>query len=146
LHAETQVKRLLIVLLVLSACRPIPSTVVTGASSPEGAVDAFIKAAAAQDLQAMGAVWGTARGAARETIERSELERRELIMIRLLCQEEFRVVSAAPGVDGRRALRLDMTRAGRTVPVTFTTIQGPGARWYVEDVEVAKLQELCTSR
>jgi hypothetical protein len=39
-----------------------------------------------------------------------------------------------------------MTRAGRTVPVTFTTIRGPEDRWYVEDVEVVKLQELCTSR
>jgi hypothetical protein len=30
--------------------------------------------------------------------------------------------------------------------VTFTTIRGPEDRWYVEDVEVVKLQELCTSR
>lgn len=139
-------KRLIVLLLLVSACRPIASGPVTGAASPERAVDAFIAAAQAQDLQALGGIWGSAKGPARETMDRAELEQRELILIRLLCQEQARVTSSTPGTEGRRILRLDMTRAGRTVPVTFTTIRGPEERWYVEDVEVVKLQELCTSR
>jgi len=141
------VKRSITVLLFLvAACRPIASGTVTGAASPERAVDAFISAAKAQDLQALGGIWGTAKGPARESMARAELEQRELILIRLLCQEESRVVSSTPGTEGRRILKLDLTRAGRTVPVTFTTIRGPEDRWYVEDVDVVKLQELCTSR
>jgi hypothetical protein len=141
------VKRSIAVLLFLaSACRPIASGPQTGATSPEGAVDAFISAAKAQDLQALGGIWGSAKGPARATMPRAELEQRELILIRLLCQDESRVTSSTPGTEGRRILKLDMTRAGRTLPVTFTTIRGPEDRWYVEDVEVVKLQELCTSR
>ncbi len=140
-------KRSIAVLLFLaSACRPIASGPQTGATSPEGAVDAFISAAKAQDLQALGGIWGSAKGPARATMPRAELEQRELILIRLLCQDESRVTSSTPGTEGRRILKLDMTRAGRTLPVTFTTIRGPEDRWYVEDVEVVKLQELCTSR
>lgn len=140
-------KRSIAVLLFLaSACRPIASGPQTGATSPEGAVDAFISAAKAQDLQALGGIWGSAKGPARATMPRAELEQRELILIRLLCQDESRVTSSTPGNEGRRILKLDMTRAGRTLPVTFTTIRGPEDRWYVEDVEVVKLQELCTSR
>jgi hypothetical protein len=141
------VKRSIAVLLFLaSACRPIASGPQTGATSPEGAVDAFISAAKAQDLHALGGIWGSAKGPARATMPRAELEQRELILIRLLCQDESRVTSSTPGTEGRRILKLDMTRAGRTLPVTFTTIRGPEDRWYVEDVEVVKLQELCTSR
>jgi hypothetical protein len=139
-------KRLFVLLFVLTACRPIPSGSVTGATSPERAVDAFIAAAKAQDLQALGGVWGTARGAARETMARDELEKRELILIRLLCQDRASVTGSTPGPDGRRLLTLDMSRGGRTVPVTFTAVRGPQERWYVEDVEVARLQDLCTSR
>lgn len=140
-------KRSIAVLLFLaSACRPIASGPQTGATSPERAVDAFISAAKAQDLQALGGIWGSVKGPARATMPRAELEQRELILIRLLCQDESRVTSSTPGTEGRRILKLGMTRAGRTVPVTFTTIRGPEDRWYVEDVEVVKLQELCTSR
>lgn len=140
-------KRLIgLVFLAVSACRPISTVPAGGAASPERAVDAFLAAAKAQDLQALGGVWGTARGPARETMPREELERRELILIRLLCQDRAQVTSSSAGTDGRRVLRLDMTRGTRTVPVTFTTIQGPEQRWYVEDVEVVKLQELCTAR
>jgi hypothetical protein len=137
---------LAVVLVVLTACRPSTAGTVTGASTPESAVNAFLMAAKAQDLQAMSQVWGTSRGAAAATMERNEMERRELVLIRLLCHESAAITGSTPGTDGRRLLRLDMTRAGRTVPVTFTTVQGPRERWYVEDLEVLKLQELCNTR
>jgi hypothetical protein len=117
-----------------------------GASSPEAAVNAFMTAAKAQDLQAMSEVWGTSRGSVRETMERTEMERRQLVLISLLCQEGSQLLGSTPGTDGRRLLRVEMTRSNRTVPVIFTTVRGPGDRWFVEDLEVLRLQELCAGR
>ncbi len=132
--------------ILLTACRPGGATQVMGASSPEAAVNTFMTAAKAQDLQAMSEVWGTARGSVRETMDRSEMERRQLVLISLLCQDGSRLAGSTPGTDGRRILRIEMTRGSRTVPVTFTTIRGPGDRWFVEDIEVLRLQELCSGR
>jgi hypothetical protein len=131
---------------LLTACRPGGRGPLAGAASPEGAVTAFLSAAAAQDLQAMSLVWGTARGPVRNTMERSEMERRQLVMIRLLCQDGARPMGTSTGTDGRRLVRYELALRGRTQPVTFTTVPGPQGRWFVEDLEVLRLQELCIGR
>ncbi len=58
-----------------------PRGQMTGAASPHLAVEQFMAAARAQDLQAFSAVWGSERGAARDVVDRSQLEKRELTMM-----------------------------------------------------------------
>jgi hypothetical protein len=139
------VKRLTaVVVLLLAACRGAPSGLMTGASSPEAAVTAFIGAAKAQDLQAMASVWGTNKGSVRETLSRAEIERRELILIRLLCQDEFRIVRKEPGLDGQQFVHVELMRRGGTLARRFTTVTGPGDRWYVYDFPVDDvIQQFC---
>jgi hypothetical protein len=122
----------------------------TGASSPRAAVDGFLGAVKAQDLQAMSTVWGNVKGPARDAIERAELEKRELIMQCYLNHDSYRIVSEAPGEASRRVFRVALTRKTSRGPLTretkFTTLEGPGARWYVEDVELAPAADLCKQK
>lgn len=120
-----------------------PTPAAVGAATPEAAVTAFLAAAKDRDLQAMSVVWGTAKGPARETMARAELERRELIMMQVLCPEQSRVVERQPGEAGKVVLRMELSRPGMTKTPRFTTVAGPGGRWYVEDFEIASLQDFC---
>jgi hypothetical protein len=102
----------------------------------------------ARDLQAMSAVWGSARGSVRETMSRDQMEKSGTIVMGLLCPEGFRVLGSSAGDAGRRVIRGQMTRGQRTIDVTFVTVQGPASRWYVEDVPLngdlpQRLQSFC---
>jgi hypothetical protein len=141
------VKRLATVLLVLAAACARGGTTgsapATGASSADAALNAFIAAAKAQDLQAMSAIWGTADGLARDNLSREELERRELIMMRMLCQDSHQVLGRSPGIEGRQILRTELTRGAAKVTINVTTVRSGAGRWYVEDLELEKLQAFC---
>lgn len=134
----------LVLVVLLAACSGAATGSMTGESTPEAATTAFINAAKAQDLQAMTAVWGTSRGSVRETRSRSENERLAIIVAQLLCQDQFRIVGKAPGVDGRQLVRVELQKGASTLPRRVTTVQGPGQRWYVEDFEMdASIQQFC---
>ena len=143
-------KLVVAVLLVMgSACKSAPVAQggpTTGASSPKAAVDGFLGAVKAQDLQAMSNVWGNKKGPARAAIERSELEKRELIMQCYLGHDSYNVLNDSPGEGGRRLFRVSLTKGRLTRETKFTTIEGPSGRWYVEDVDLAPTSDLCKSR
>lgn len=137
-------------LLTVVACATTPSPGVTpstndgaGAMAPRLAVDAFLDAVRTEDLQAMGATWGTVRGPARETIERTELEKRVIILQCYLQHDSYRVLSEVPGDEGRRVVRVEITRGTQKRQPSLHTVQGPGGRWYVENVELAAVRDFC---
>jgi hypothetical protein len=149
------VKRLGTVLLVvllgnLAACHNSGSASgsVTGATSAEGAVNAFLAAAKARDLQALSAVWGTARGSVRETMDRTSMETRGTIIMGLLCPDESHVTGWSAGTGAQRNVRAQMKRGTKVIDVEFVTIPGPAKRWYVQDFPVngdlpQRLQAFC---
>jgi hypothetical protein len=148
------VRKLVVALLLLGACRsagtPTPATTTTGGSatgavSPRSAVDGFLRAVKAQDLQAMSGYWGRKQGPARDAIPRDELEKRELIMQCYLTHDRYSVVNEIAGEGGRRVVRVALTRGQLTRETTFTTIQGPASRWYVEEVDLAATADLARS-
>jgi hypothetical protein len=142
---ETVVHRTALVLLIaLAACHNAPrGSDVTGAPTPALAVERFLGSAKAQDLQAMSTVWGTARGAARDVTDRSQLERRELIMICYLTHDTYKVQSEGPAQQGKRAFVVELRKGPMARSTTFTTVVGPSSRWYVEEVKLEPLTDLC---
>ena len=134
-------------LVVVAACHsgatPAPTS---GASSPTAAVNAFLAAGKAQDLQAMGAVWGTAKGPARTGLSGVELanyEKNELIMVHLLCQDQSRIVGESQAPMGNRTVTVELKHGSNTATLDFTTVVGPASRWYVGNFQIEKLQGLC---
>jgi hypothetical protein len=141
------VKKLAVLFIFLAACHnSAPGAVTVGAESPEGALTAFIAGAKAQDLQAMGNVWGDSKHLVRDTEDRASLEKRELILVKLLCEDSHRIVSKQLGVEGRQVLQVELKRGAKTSIVKFTTVRGVASRWYIEDIDTAALQEFCSPK
>lgn len=114
-----------------------------GAESAEAALTSFLSAAKAQDLHAMAAVWGDSKGPAADKFDRLELQKRELIMMKLLCQDSARVITRSPGIESSVVLRVELKRATNAVTVEFTAVKGPKDRWFIKELEMEKLQGLC---
>jgi hypothetical protein len=140
----------LLLTVVACATTPTPQPGATsstsdglGAVAPRLAVDAFLDAVRTEDLQAMGAIWGTSRGPARETIERTELEKRAIILQCYLQHDSYRVLGEVPGEAGRRVVRVEITRGRDTRQPSLHTVQGPRGRWYVENVDLAAVRDFC---
>jgi hypothetical protein len=152
------VKRTILLVLCIAACRsssPSSTTGTTGGSGsaavanlpgavgPRQAVERFLGAAKAGDIQELGIAWGTAKGPARESMERTELDKRVTVMAGCYDAEKHRIVDEQPGEGGKRVLRVEMTKAGITRTPRFTTVKGPSDRWYVEDADFAAITAFC---
>ncbi len=141
-------KRLVLGVLLLWGCRqPAPAGLeLTGAPDPRAAITRFLGAVSAQDLQAMSTVWGTSKGPARDQIERSELEKRELTMQCYLTHDRSRILNEEPGEGGRRIYLVELTQGELTRRTRFTTVRGPSERWYVENADIQATRDFCRKR
>ena len=126
-------KRIVLALVLLAACRSAPreGTQITGAPSPRAAVDRLLGAIRAQDLQALGAVWGDQRGAARDIMPRDEYDQRVIIMQCYFSHEQSRVLSGPTTKVDTVMFNIELTKGTVRAQTTAKTLQGPGSRWYV---------------
>ena len=155
-------KLLLLGLLFASACKshtvevpvtaPAPAPVsggsgLAGAASPRLAVDAFLGAVRAQDLQAMSGVWGDKNGPVRDAkvMSREDMEQRELYLIRCLKHDSFRVLGDSPAVDGERIMRVELVR-GTVAKSTDFSLARSGDRWFVRTFALDPVKDLCTAK
>ena len=147
-------KKLIMAVVLVAACRTSPPVVVSTATRPAtgnatggadalGAIRAFMAAAKQQDLQALGGVWGNANGPARDAISREELEKRELIMMRCLRHDRYDIAGEAPNPGGSRAMVVNLTYKDVSRSTNFVVVRGPANRWYVEKFDLDPLQGIC---
>jgi len=135
-------------LLLLTACATGTQTVaksgqLTGGATAQLAVDQFLRAVNAKDIQAMGTVFGTKDGPARETMDRTELEKRLIILQCYFQHDTARTLGEAAGAGGHREVRVELRKGNLNRQSTFYTIQGPGKRWYVDNMDIAAVRDFC---
>jgi hypothetical protein len=136
------VKRVALFLLPLAAaCASLRGGSEGGAASPTAAIERFLDAAKRRDLAAMEQVWGTDKGLAGKSMNRKELERRELIMMQCLHHEKSSLGASGPSEGGRLRIPVQVTLGDRRATPMFTVIRGPGSRWYVENFEIDQLRD-----
>lgn len=116
----------------------------TGAAAPRLAVEQFMAAARAQDLQAFSAIWGSEKGAARDIVDRSQLEKRELTMMCYLSHDKFEIGSDVTPKPTEHDYQVQLTRGNIARETKITVVQGPSERWYVLDAQLQPLQDLCS--
>lgn len=114
-----------------------------GYVAPRPALDAFLAAAKARDLEAMGAVWGGERGSAAAYMPREEREKRLLIMQCHLQHDSARILAEYPADGGRRGFRVELVFRGVTRATTMQAALGPNRRWYLESADIEKTAEFC---
>jgi hypothetical protein len=144
------VKRFVFLLLVLAACShaapPADGLAPNGGEvTARRAVESFLGAVRAQDLQAMSLIWGTPRGPARDVVARAQLEKRELIMQCYLGHDAFRILTDTPQKPDTHVLQVSLTKGQVTRETTFTAVQGPQNRWYVQDADLEPVRDLCAT-
>ena len=146
---------LLIGLLFAGACTsrtievpaPAPVSAAPIAAGPRPALDAFLSAIRAQDLQALSIAWGDKNGPVRDTkvFSREEMEQRELILIRCFKHDRFRVLNEAPAADGERVFQVELVRGTVTRVTDFFTAKAPD-RWYVRSANMEQVKDLCSTK
>lgn len=106
----------------------------------EAAVQGLMQAVADSNLGKMAELWGTSKGAASQTHQPSDYDRRIFIMQAYLRGARYRILSNSRdgGNANRRVLQVEMTRNGCTKIVPFTTIRAD-KRWLVEAVDLDAL-------
>jgi hypothetical protein len=148
-------KLLLIGLLFAGACTtrtielpaPAPVTAAPVAAGPRPALDAFLSAIRAQDLQALANAWGDKNGPVRDSkvFAREEMEQRELILIRCFKHDRARVLHEAPAADNERVFQVELVRGTVTRVTDFFTAKGPD-RWYVRSADMVPVKDLCSTQ
>ncbi len=132
---------------VMMACakQPINSGGSVGAGSSRAAVEGFMAAVKATDLQAMSTIWGNEKGPGRNQFKRDELEKRLIVMQCLLQHDRFTFLDDTPQLQtgGRQAWPIQITRRRVTAKTKLTTVRGPGGRWFLSDADLAPLRDLC---
>ncbi|MDP9176950.1 MAG: hypothetical protein M3O61_04650 [Gemmatimonadota bacterium] len=146
-------KKLLLVMLALSACSRATTTSpggtsttgpqLVGASTPRLAVEQFLTAVRAQDLQAMSVVFGTSSGPSRDNMEREQLDKRLIILQCYFNHDKSRMLGETPGEGGHRIFTVELTRGRLTKAPRFYAIKGPRDRWFVDNMEIAAVREFC---
>jgi hypothetical protein len=157
------VKKYLALLVLLAACAPkVTSTTttapvgetpaanepprpsnVTGASTARSAVEEFLTAVRSQDIQAMSVIFGTNRGPSRDNMNRDELEKRLVILQCYFNHDRSRFLSESPGADNHRIVEMELTKQGISRTPNFYAVPGPDNRWYVDNMEIAAVQDFC---
>lgn len=129
------------------ASLPVSGSNASGAATPRAALESFISAIRAQDLQAMSAVWGNKDGPVRDSkvFAREEMEQRELYLVRCLKNDRYRVLGESPAADNERVFSVELVRGTVTRVTDFFTARG-GDRWYVRSANMEPVRDLCSTR
>lgn len=124
--------------LTFAACGGRQAVAPPAPSDPTTTVRQFLSAVSAQNLTAMGALWGSQRGPAANWMERAELEKRLTVIEAYLAHERYELVGEntdVPATAQSRILRVRMFRKGCTPVVPFTMQRYRGG-WLVTDIDL----------
>jgi hypothetical protein len=144
------------VLLLAVACQrkvtvssPAPATAsgtgvgVVGGATPAEAVGMMLAAAKAEDIQAVGSVWGDPDGLAREKWPRSEFEMRAFYIVKCLRNDRFQIMNEGAAANNRRVATVQISKGSTNLQTTFQMAQGKAGRWYVEKVDLDPMTRIC---
>jgi hypothetical protein len=135
-----------LMLVVLAGCRRAVGGPEPGALGSPLAVQGFLNAAKAGDLQAMSAMFGNDISPLRDRETRQSVERRMMIMVCHLKHDTVKIGPAQAGQNGRTQHRVELTQGTKSASPMFTTVKNVRTgRWFVEEFDIAAVREMCTS-
>jgi hypothetical protein len=103
-------------------------------------LDQFFAAVKANDLERMGALWGTERGPAIGWMKSEELRQRLTVIQRYLTHAGYRIVEGPlllPGSGNERTFRIELQRQnGCNMVFPVNLVRAKSATWLVNDVHL----------
>lgn len=134
----------MMLLVLLAGCRRSIGGPEAGAASSQTAIQQFLNAANAGDIQAMSAVFGDEQSPLRDRVSREEVERRMLIMTCHLKHDAQQIGTAQSGQNGRTQHRVELTQGTKQAsPVFVTTKNSRTGRWFVADFDLPAVRDFC---
>lgn len=125
----------------------MPTGSLTGASNPRAAIEAFMSAVSAEDLQALAAIWGTPNGPARSQMDMTQLQQRELTLLCYMAHDSYSVLSDAPALHGTRTYAVQVKYKTITHVGQFNVGQASDGRFYVYAiVNFQEFQDVCARK
>ena len=111
-------------------------------SNPSGVIERFMEAAAAEDYQLMGELWGTDDGPAFRWMDADELRDRLTVIHGFILNRSYEVLPTQPrvGSGGRLILQVRITTLNnceRVVPYTVVPFRG---EWLLEAIDLTAIQ------
>ena len=110
-----------------------------GAAAPSEAVEQFLALGKQKRYLDMGWLFGTTEGPIINRDPHPQVERRMYALASVLEADSHEVLSEEPipgSVGSQVRLVVRIRQRGHDYSVPFTTIRGPGGRWFVEVVDV----------
>jgi len=153
-RGDDDVRKLFIGLVLLAACKTTTTVVTPSGPAPatapnaaRPALDEFLAAIRAKDLQALGAAWGDKNGAIRDNkrISRDELEKRELVLMCYFNHDSYKVLDDMLVAGGERRMSVALTRGTLTRTTDFFLVSGPD-RWFVRSANMDPVRDLCSRK
>ena len=126
--------------LAAAACSSAATSSFVAPVDPEVTVSSFMNAVQANDLRAMGQLWGTESGPMAGRMDADQLDMRLTVMQRYLAHEKFQLVpppSTATEREGRRMYQVELTRFGCLIQVPIELVQVESG-WLVTNVDLTK--------
>ncbi len=80
-----------------------------------------------------------------KTISRSDMEQREVYLMRCFRHDSFRVVSDRSAADGERQMQVELTRGTMKRATDFFMAKGD-TRWYVRSATLDPVREFCSAK
>jgi len=102
-------------------------------------------AAKLQSVQSLSLWWGDSQGPTRDQLDKDQLEKRELIMLKCLKHDRYNVVGDAPSAGGARDVIVNLMYRDAESTTHMTVVPGPNSRWYVQDVDLKPLHSVCVA-
>ncbi len=134
----------LLLALLLGACassppRPLASGSGAPRVEPSLALERFLRAVNARDLQTMAQLFGTEDGSITRQEPAPDVERRMFALARLLRHSDYHVKGQqiVPGrLGGAVQLLVELDLADRPVTVPFTLVRTGAGDWLVEEIDI----------
>ena len=126
--------------LATAACSSTTTSSFVAPVDPDVTMSSFMNAVQANDLRAMGQLWGTKSGPMAGRMDADQLDMRLTVMQRYLAHEKYQIVpapSTATVREGRRRYQVELTRLGCVIQVPIELVQVKSG-WLVNNVDLTR--------
>ena len=124
-----------------------------GATSPEQAVEGFLRSAqdamlhkragafteADRDYERMAAVFGTERGSVHRSMSAEEVRDRMIVLSACLRPAQFRIIAQSDALarqTGKAAVSVDLKRTDDELMLPFSVVLGRDNRWFIDKIDL----------
>jgi len=112
-----------------------------GQSTAAHALEAFLSAIRARDIQKLAVAWGDEKGSVLNKWPANDLQQRGAILLRFLSHHSSEILSEGEATANARTFKVALKNGEKTFATDFSVVRGSLGRWYVQKFDMIPLRE-----